>query len=155
MAWVPLVAPNRQKRGSSGRMITAVAFLLLFGFIFWLFFDPVDGFVFIPVWIIIIGFCVFFIIIGIAAAVASSMSSSTQNIKEEHMKHMNSIENQERILQVNPYRVQNSIQNQQETVLFKEMERDIPVISDINYCRYCGEKVDRDAIFCHQCGSRL
>jgi hypothetical protein len=97
---------------------------------------------------------VFFVIIGTIAAVASSMSSSTQNVRNEHMKQMNSIEKQEQAL-LNPYVMQKSSQKQYGESVYQEVKREIPVISDINYCRYCGEKIDRDAKFCHQCGIRL
>ena len=67
------------------------------------------------------------------------MSTTAQKYKEEHMTHMKSIENQEKALLNNPYKVQNSIQKQPEEPIYKEVKRDIPIISDINYCRYCGE----------------
>ena len=57
--------------------------------------------------------------------------------------------------QFNPYNIQSSIRKQPEVSLYKEVKTDFPIISDINYCRYCGEKVDRDAKFCHQCGIKL
>ena len=158
MAWVPLIVANRRSRygrnRASGAIIAAVIFFLLLGVFFWFFFDPFSGFTIFPLWIFISGFGGFILIIAIIAIIASSMSSTTQKYKEEHMKHMKSIENQERALLNNPYRVQDSIQKQPEESNYK-VKRDIPIISDINYCRYCGEKVDRDAKFCHQCGIKF
>jgi hypothetical protein len=56
----------------------------------------------------------------------------------------------------NPYRIRNSIQKRQEEPLVnKEITREIPVTSDINYCRFCGSNIDRDAVFCHMCGTKL
>jgi len=34
----------------------------------------------------------------------------------------------------------------------KPYEQDIP---KVNYCQFCGSKIERDAVFCHECGSKL
>ncbi len=156
MAWVPLIVANRRNRygrnRASGAIIAVVIFFLLMGIFFWFFFDPFSGFTVFP-WIFISGFGGFILIIVIIAAIASSMSTTAQKQKEEHIKHMKSIEDQELAL-INPYR-QNSMQKIPEEPIYREVKREIPIISDINYCRYCGEKVERDERFCHQCGTKL
>ena len=157
MAWVPCIVANRRNRYSrnraSGAFIAAIIFLLVLGLVFMFFFMPFKGFTVVPIWILISGASGFIIIFGIIAVIASSMSTTAQKKKEEHMRHMKSIENQELAL-INPYR-QTSIQKTSEEPIYKQVRREIPIISDMNYCRYCGERLDRDAKFCHQCGIKL
>ena len=147
MAWVPVIVANKRNRyhrsKAGGAIIAAVILSLLLGIFFLVFFNNFRGITVFPLWIFISGFGGFIIIIVIIAAIASAMSSSTQKVKEEHMRHMNSIERQEQALLENPYMVR------------KEVKKDVPIIAEIHYCRYCGEKVDRDAKFCHQCGIKL
>ena len=97
------------------------------------------------------GFLIFIAIIGVIAA---SMSSPSKKANEEYIKSYQ-YQPQELSQQYNPYKLRNSIQRQPEEPIYEEVKEDIPIISDINYCRFCGAKVDRDANFCHQCGTKL
>lgn len=108
----------------------------------------------IPMWTIISGVGGFLIFIAIIGAIASSMSAPSKKAKEEPIKSFQ-YQLQEPSQQYNPYKIQNSIQIKPEEPIYKEVKQDNPIISDINYCRYCGEKVDRDEKFCHQCGIKL
>jgi len=139
-----------------GWVIAALVILLfVFGLLFFIFFNRFNGFT-IPIWIIISGLGGFLIIIVVIGAIAASMSQTYKKPKEEFMKsNQYQYQPQEPSQQFNPYRIRNSIQKQPEEPIHREIEREIPVVSDINYCKYCGANVERDAIFCHQCGTKL
>jgi hypothetical protein len=57
--------------------------------------------------------------------------------------------------QSNPYIIRDSVPKQPQEPVYEEIRREIPVVSDINYCKYCGSKIERDSVFCHQCGTKL
>ncbi len=158
MAWVPIVVPNRRNRGyrnrTGGGVFAAVILLIVFGFLAFFFFNSFDGFV-MPIWFIISGFGVFLIIIVVIATIASSMSQAYKKPKEINAKP-NSYRVQRDVPLQNPYIIRDSIQKQQtKPQVNKEITREIPVTSDINFCRFCGSKIDRDAVFCHICGTKL
>ncbi|MFX0023991.1 MAG: zinc-ribbon domain-containing protein [Candidatus Hermodarchaeota archaeon] len=157
MAWVPIVVPNRRNRGyrnrAGGGIFAAVILLMIFGFLAFFFFNSSDGFV-TPIWFIISGFGVFLIIIVIIAAIASSMSQVNKKPNETNIK-FNQFQAQRPVSQQNPYIVRNSFQKQEEPLISREIKREIPITNDINYCRFCGSKIDRDAVFCHMCGTKL
>jgi hypothetical protein len=158
LAWVPIVVPNRRNRGhrnkTGGGVFAAVILLIVFGFLAFFFFNSFDGFV-MPIWFIISGLGVFLIIIVVIATIASSMSQTYTKPKEMNTKS-NHYQAHRDVPPQNPYRIRNSIQKQQEEPLVsKEITREIPVKSDVNFCRFCGSKIDRDAVFCHMCGTKL
>ena len=135
-------------------MIIGLVIFFVLGIFFFIFFNQFNGFSIIPLWTIIIGVGGFLIFIAIIGAIASSMSAPSKKAKEEPIKS-SQYQPQEPSQQYNPYKIQNSIQIKPEEPIYKEVKQDIPITSDINYCRYCGEKIDRDAKFCHQCGIKL
>ncbi len=158
MAWVPIVVPNRRNRGyrnrAGGGIFAAIILLVVFGFLAFFFFNSFDGFV-MPIWFIIIGFGIFLIIIVIIATIASSMSQAYKKPNEPNTKY-NQFQAQSPVSQQNPYIIHSSIQKQQEKdPISREIKREIPITNDINYCRFCGSKIDRDAVFCHMCGTKL
>ena len=155
MAWVPNVVPNRHNRGNrtGGRIFAAVIMLIVFGFLAFFFFNNFDGFV-MPIWFIISGFGVFLIIIVVIASIASSMSQAYKKPKENYFKYSQN-QQQNNAYQINPYIIRDSTSKPFEESISKEIKQEIPIIPDINFCRYCGSKIDRDAVFCHQCGTKL
>jgi len=107
-----------------------------------------------PIWIIFSGMGVFLVFIVMISIIATTMSGQYQK------PNYTSFKSQESQLQTqnqrsNPYIIQKSIEKQPEEIFYQEVKREIPVMSDINYCRFCGGKVDRNAVFCHQCGINL
>ncbi len=158
MAWVPLIVASRRGRyprnRSAGAIVLGLLLFFVFGIIIFTFFFRSDGFTMIPLWPMITvfgGFIFFVIIIGV---IASSMSAPP---KKANVEPINSYQYQpqEPSHQYNPYKIQNSIQKQPEESIYGEVKQDIPNVIDINYCRFCGSKVDRDARFCHQCGTKV
>ncbi|MFW9818443.1 MAG: zinc-ribbon domain-containing protein [Candidatus Thorarchaeota archaeon] len=157
MAWVPIVVPNRRNRGyrnrTGGGIFAAVILLFIFGLLAFLFFNNFDGFV-MPIWFMISGFGIFLIIIVVITTIASSMSQAYKKPKENY-DQFNQNQPQNNSYQKNPYIIRNSTSKQFKESISKDIKQEIPVIPDINFCRYCGSKIDRDAVFCHQCGTKL
>lgn len=54
---------------------------------------------------------------------------------------------------INPYIQQNNKNTLQHQVIQKEVVKKKPIIS--NYCQFCGERREKDAIYCHNCGTKL
>jgi hypothetical protein len=157
LAWVPIDDPNRYNKGyrnrAGGGILAAVILLLVFGLLFFVFFNRFDGFM-MPIWFLIGGFGIFFVIIVVIATIAVSMSQTNNKPKGEYNKAYQ-YQYQRQSQQSNPYRIRDSISKHSEEPIKKEIKREIPVLNDINYCRYCGSKIDRDAVFCHMCGIKL
>jgi len=157
LAWVPLIVANRRNRCYRSRGSSAIAaiviFFLIFGVFFFIFFNRMNGFV-IPIWFIIGGFGVFLIIIAVIVASAASMSDTYKKPKEAHFNSYK-YPPQRQSPQINPYIYRDPIQNQLKEKQYTEIKQEISVVSDINYCRYCGAKVEKDAVFCHQCGTKM
>ncbi|MFX1313896.1 MAG: zinc-ribbon domain-containing protein, partial [Promethearchaeota archaeon] len=137
---IPIVANNRNRRcrPRGGAIVGVLIVAGVLGLIFFLFFNRFNRFI-IPFWSIISGLGIFLIIIVGISSIASSMSQNYVKPKENIYKK-----------QSNPYIYQDTIK--------KRLVGDQPEnhrIEEVNYCRYCGSKIDRDAIFCHQCGSKI
>ena len=74
-----------------------------------------------------------------------SEGNNDLNIKNSSVKyHRNS---------TNPYVLQNNNNTLQTQVVQKEIVKQKPIIS--NYCQFCGVKRENDAIYCHNCGTKL
>jgi hypothetical protein len=155
LAWVPNVVPNRRNRGNRprGGIFAAVMLLIVFGFLAFFFFNNFNGFV-MPIWFIISGFGVFLIIIVVITVIASSMSQVYKKPKENYFKYDQN-QQQDNPYQMNPYIIRDSASKPFEESINKEIKQEIPIIPDINFCRYCGSKIDRDAVYCQQCGTKL
>lgn len=157
MAFVPVVDPNRRSRGcrnrSGGGIFAAIILLFIFGILFFVFFNRFDG-VIMPIWIIFSGFSVFLIIIAVISAIAASMSENSKKSKEEYIRSY-PYQPQIQTVKPNPYIIRSSIPKQSEEPINKQIEQEKPVITVVSYCRYCGSKIDRDAVFCHMCGTKL
>ncbi len=167
MAFVPIIVPNNRKtsyRSRSGNILAAVVFaLVLFGLMFFFMFRifGLNRFSF-PTVPIISGFVFIILMIICIGAISISMNETYKKPKEQNLKSYNSKfqslpEPQSQYLTINPYIVHKSVHNQNEFVEqgIKEVKPDILLGESINFCRFCGAKIDRDAVFCHQCGIRL
>ena len=157
MAWVPFVVASRRNRyyrnRTGGAILAALALLFIFGLLFFFFFNRSNGST-IVLWPIISGLGGFIIFIAVIGAIAASMSRPSKRANEERMKSYQ-YQYQSQPQQSNPYIIRDLIPKQPKEPIYKEIEREIPVVSDINYCKYCGSKIDRDSVFCHQCGTKL
>jgi len=153
---IPIVASRRKSsRSSVGGLIAGLLIFLIFGIFFFVFFNRsgIFGFNF-PVIFIILGFVVFIMVILGISITASSMSKVYKPPKA-NIQGQNQNINQRQIFQQNPYIVREPIQKFPEPQYQENPTEVIPIVNEINFCRYCGEKIDKKARFCHQCGSKL
>ncbi|MFX1312508.1 MAG: zinc-ribbon domain-containing protein [Promethearchaeota archaeon] len=152
MAYVPTVFPHNSNRGyrnrGGGPIVAILIFVLFLGLVIFLFSRQFNRFV-IPIWSIIIGLGVLFIIIIVISAIASSMSQNYRRpIENKYKQHQSNLQQQGQ--QSNPYIYQDTIQKR-----LDQNKNEDPLVDKANYCRYCGSKIDRDTRFCHQCGSKI
>ncbi|MHA1933158.1 MAG: hypothetical protein ACW96X_11490 [Promethearchaeota archaeon] len=149
MAWfVPIVASKRRgRRSNPGGIIAGLVIFLIFGVLFFVFFNRSGMFGFnFPMIFIIVGFGVFIMII-LGVSIAASSMSKVYKTQKVNIHGQTS--------QQNPYVIREPIQNHPEPQSQEKPTEDVPIVNEINYCRYCGGKIDREARFCHQCGSKL
>jgi hypothetical protein len=153
---IPIVAGRRRNsRSSVGGLVAGLVIFLIFGVFFFVFFNRsgIFGFGF-PMIFIILGFVVFIMIIfGIAIAVSSMSKTYTPQKFNQYGQNHNTIQKQ--VFQQNPYVAREPIQTQNDSQFQKNSATVVPDEIEINYCRYCGAKVDREARFCHQCGIKI
>ena len=157
MAFVVPIIANRRRNGrsSTGAVIAGLIIFLIFGIMFFLFFNRsgVFGFQFNVIFIIG-GFSVFFmIIIVVSFAVVATSKTYKPPRNRTFNEHYRIPQKQANIL--NPYKVPRSTEGQNKEIFGENNQRDIPIVGKIIYCRYCGAKRDKDAIFCHMCGIKL
>jgi hypothetical protein len=122
---------------------------------FFLFFDHsgLVGYQFSAIFMIG-GFSVFFmIIIGVSIAVAAT--SKNYNVPRNKTINGHYGNSQKNVNVPNPYKVLRPIESEKNDKFEKNNRRDIAVVEEIVYCRYCGARRERDAIFCHMCGTKL
>lgn len=150
---IPIIANRKNYRKSSlGAVLTGLIIFLVFGIMFLLFFNRsgIFGFRFnIILWI---GGCLIFfaIILAISAAVSATSVSKTSIKLNNGDNYKQQYAFQKSIVQVNPYKVPKSGNKVKEI-----QNKEIPVVEEIKYCRYCGAKKDLDAIFCQMCGNKF
>jgi len=157
LAFVPIIVSNRRRNSygtRGGNTIAAVVVsLLVFGLLFLVLFNRFNGFS-IPITVMLSGMGVFIIMIIIISVIAASMSGQNQNPKFNSIKTQY-YQPQYQSQRSNPYVYRRSIQKEPEDSIYTESKSEISDVSTVNYCRFCGAKVDKDAIFCHQCGINL
>ncbi len=157
MAWIaPIVASRRRVgRSNHGALIAGLVIFLIFGVFFLVFFNRsgIFGFNF-PIIFIVLGFVVLLMVVFGISIAASSMSKSYKPPKDKiHWQNQNN--NQRQTFQKNPYIVREPIQKRVDPQYQEKPTEVVPIVNEINFCRYCGGKIDREARFCHQCGSKL
>jgi len=81
-----------------------------------------------------------FIFIIIAAA------TSVENSKKRHQNYYNNQDSSQVPLK-NPYIIQN--------IRKIDIQEDTKEVIRAQYCQYCGVKIERDANYCHNCGTNL
>jgi hypothetical protein len=139
---IPIIANKKNyRRSNSGGVIAGLIIFLVFGVIFFLFFNRTGMFRFNFSIIFWIGGIMIFIAIVLAAS-AVMMSKPHSSINRNIYRQQNVLEKSEEY--TNPYKTPGIDINKKE-VLKKEI---------INYCRYCGARKDKEAIFCHMCGTK-
>ena len=145
MAWIPIVVSSKKgcHRSSNISVIVGLLIFLVFGIMFFMLFNNsgLHG-LGLSMPLVIGGFTIFIVIIAGVASVASAMSKTYKTPKEPIIS---AVQPRKPVVQLNPYKVEKD----------KFSRREIPVIGEVNFCRYCGSKIDRDARFCYQCGSKL
>ncbi len=161
MAWIPATASSRNGRCSRSNklgVIIGLIFALVLGVMFFFFFG-MGGFTImssIP-WIFISSIGIFLVLIVVMAVAASNMSSPKNPYNKEQSISIQK-ENQQFLQsqQVNPYKIQRSFQNQT-SITITDRVKDDPFSQKVetNFCGFCGAKIEREAAFCHLCGSKL
>ena len=89
------------------------------------------------------------IVIGIAGAASASRRRSTVSStwKNNHYQSYS-----QEITRSNPYIAKTPSSSTVRPIYIEDDEPEIPIT---NYCQYCGTKKDRNAKFCHNCGTKL
>jgi uncharacterized membrane protein YvbJ len=62
---------------------------------------------------------------------------------------------QQQVPRANPYIVRSSVRNDDQTLLVEDYIPIEPAKPKALFCQFCGTRIDKDARFCHQCGSKL
>lgn len=122
------------QRNSAAGIVICMISLVLFGLFFGL--RPLIGFSFFPM------FPAIFVFIFIIIAAATSVENSKK-------RHKNYYTNQDysQVPLKNPYIIQNTRKI--------DIQDDTKEIIRAQYCQYCGVKMERDANYCHNCGTNL
>jgi hypothetical protein len=132
---------NNSKIGS----IIGLMIFLSFGVFFLFGWGPFSFFNFLPFFPMIF----VFIIIGIAGAASANSRRSTCYSSKSNNQYQNYCQEVPRL---NPYAVKTSINSTVRPIYIEDDEPEKPLA---NFCQFCGTKKDRNAIFCHNCGSKL
>jgi len=154
---IPII-PNRRNRSYHRRIGGLIALILLFlGLGFFLFnflsYSKFDSFAIHSGWIFGgIAFLIsIFVIVGIIA-VAASLNSEKVNINDyKQIRNESEKLNQN----LNPYIIRKPSQNHLEISLHEKSKKIIPTPQEIQFCRYCGAKLEKDAKFCQECGMKV
>lgn len=94
---------------------------------------------------------IFISIFMIAAAYASSgKSKRCKPVQKNYDQY-----SQQQVPRVNPYIVRSSVRNDVQTLLVEDYKPIEPTKTKALFCQFCGTRIDKDARFCHQCGSKL
>ncbi|KKM52371.1 hypothetical protein LCGC14_1554860 [marine sediment metagenome] len=161
MAWIPaMAAANRNGtcgRSSKKGVIIGLILSIVFGVLFFYFFNMRSFGMMISIpWMFISSISVFLIIIVVMAAAAANLSSPKNPYSKGKKKYYQGEYHQSQYQKLNPYKIQKSSQNQISISItdgYKEGSSNQEF--ETHFCGYCGAKIERDAIFCHLCGSKL
>jgi len=124
-----------------------VGLIIFFGFgIFFLFgLSPFRLFTFIPFFPMIF----IIIIIGIVGAASASSRRSTWCSPKSHNQYQYYTSE---VPRSNPYIVKTSNSSAVRHIYIEGAKPEKPIA---NFCQFCGTKKDKNAIYCHDCGSKL
>ncbi|MHA1376027.1 MAG: zinc-ribbon domain-containing protein [Promethearchaeota archaeon] len=136
---------SNKNRNSRSGCIVGLLFFMVFVFFFIL---EVPFSLFQFTWF----FPVIFIFIVIIAAAGAS-SGKPKCCKPEQKIYDHYL--QQQVPRVNPYIVRRSVTNDVQTLLVEDYKPKEPTKLEALFCQFCGIRIDKDARFCHQCGSKL
>jgi len=124
-----------------------VGLIIFLGFgIFFLFgLSPFRLFTFIPFFPMIF----IIIIIGIVGAASASSRRSTCCSPKPHNQYQYYTSE---VPRSNPYIVKTSNSSTVRPIYIEDAKPEKPIA---NFCQFCGTKKDKNAIYCHDCGSKL
>ena len=157
MAWMIPIIADRRNRGvhKIGVLISLVLLFLGLGVFFFssLGFNKFDGLAIHSIWIFggIVFLVSIFVIVSVIAVIAST---SSEKVKVNRYKQ-NPNESEKVNSKVNPYIIRRPSQNHLETILHEKSKNVIPTPQEIQFCRYCGAKLEKNAKFCHECGMKV
>jgi len=133
-------------RNSRSEWIVILILFIGFGPLLFILVQPFIIFLLAPFYPLI-----FISIFMIAAAYASSgKSKRCKPVQKNYDQY-----SQQQVPKVNPYIVRSSVRNDVQTLVVEDY---IPIESakpKALFCQFCGTRIDKDARFCHQCGSKL
>ena len=127
--------------------LIGLIFFLGFGAFFFLGLSPFSFFSFIPFPIIFV-----IIIIGIVGAASASSKHSGRSTCCSPKSHNQYQSYSQEIPRTNPYIVKASNSSTVRPIYIEDAELEKPIA---NFCQYCGTKKDRNALYCHSCGTKL
>jgi len=89
------------------------------------------------------------IVIGIAGAASAGSRRSTccPPTSQKQYQYYS-----QEVSRSNPYIAKSSSSSKVRPVYIEDAEPEKPIT---NFCQYCGTKKDRNAIYCHNCGTKL
>lgn len=161
MAWIPAMAAANHNgtcgRSSKKGVIIGLILSIVFGVLFFYFFNMRSfGMMSSIPLIFISSIGVFLIIIVVMAAAAANLSSPKNPYSKKKIKHNQGEYHQSQYQKINPYKIQRSSQNQI-SISITDGYKDVSSNQEFetHFCAYCGAKIEREAIFCHLCGSKL
>ena len=133
-------------RNSRSEWIVVLILFIGFGPLLFILVQPFIIFLLAPFYPLI-----FISIFMIAAAYASSGKSKRCKPVQKKYDQFS----QQQVPRVNPYVVRNSVRNDSQTLLVEDYKPIEPTKPKALFCQFCGTRIDKDARFCHQCGSKL
>ena len=125
--------------------IVGLTIFLGFGVFFLFSWSPFGMFSFMPIFPMIF----VIIIIGIAGAASASSRRSISCSPKSHNQYQYYTPE---VPRSNPYIVKTSSSSTVRPIFIEDVEPEKP---KANFCQFCGTQKDKNAIYCHNCGSKL
>ncbi len=99
-------------------------------------------------------FMSFFPVIVIFIFILGAVGASSE--KSKHCKPIQNYQHRQQLVPlVNPYIVRSSVRKDVQSLLVEEHKPIESTELKVLFCQFCGTRIDKDARFCHQCGSKL
>ena len=133
-------------RNSRSEWIVVLILFIGFGPLLFILVQPFIIFLLAPFYPLI-----FISIFMIAAAYASSGKSKRCKTEQKNYDQYS----QQQVPRVTPYIVRGSVRNDVQTLLVEDYKPIEPTKPKALFCQFCGTRIDKDARFCYQCGSKL
>jgi energy-coupling factor transporter transmembrane protein EcfT len=140
-------------KNSGAGCIVGVFFFMVFG----LFFIIEVPFSFLPVIFRVISSIIpyFPLILIFIFIIAISGASSGKSKRCKPVQKNNDQAHHKQVSRVNPYIVGSSVRNDVQTLIVEDYKPIELTKPKALFCQFCGTRIDKDARFCHQCGSKL